>query len=163
MKFNCDSANKLVKSLMADLETIEGLEKKNRTYSYKPGEQPEIPEYSMTETSAKIDEINDKIYKIKHAVNMFNTTTKVEGFEFTMDEALVRLKVLNKRRTVLNEMRSMSETSREASYRTEAEITRPNFVVAEAEAEYQKVNKELIALQQGINITNLTKTFEIDV
>ena len=83
--------------------------------------------------------------------------------EFIDHEALVRLKVLNKRRTVLNEMRSMSETSREASYRTEAEITRPNFVVAEAEAEYQKVNKELIALQQGINITNLTKTFEIDV
>ena len=163
MKFNCDSANKMVKSLMADLEALESLEKKNKTYSYKPGEEPEIPGYSLSDTTAKIGDVNAKIYKIKHAINVFNVNTTVEGFDFTMDEALVRLKVLNKRRGVLNEMRSMSEMSRESSYRGEAEITRPNFNLDEAEAEYQRINKELIALQQGINITNLTKTFEVEI
>ena len=163
MKFNCDSANKLVKSLMSDLETIEKVEQNDSTYSYKPGEEPEIPVYNLAETTAKIDAINEKIYKLKHAINEFNTTTKVEGFEFTLDEALVRLKVLSKRRNTLNSMRSLPESSRQVGFRGEAEITRPNFNLADAEAEYQRINKELTALQQGINITNLTKTFEVEI
>lgn len=164
MHINCDAANKLVKSLMADLEKVEANEKNNREYRYTYGQEPEIPEYDIHATQAKIDEINGKIFALKHAINRFNLETVVEGFDFTMDEALVRLKVLNKRRNVLNEMRSMPASSRTTSYRSvDAEIVKPNFDLDEAEKLYQNVNKELMLLQQAINRTNLTKTFEVDV
>lgn len=165
MILNCDAANKLVKSLMADLEAVEKSEKNNSSYSYKVGEEPEIPEYSLSETQAKIDEINGKIFKLKHAINQFNISTKVAGYEFTVDEALVRLKVLNKRRNTLNEMRSMNKIQRSSGgFRSaEPEITKPNFSLEEAEEAYQRTNTELIELQQALNRTNLTETMEINI
>lgn len=165
MVLNCDAANKMVKSLNADLEKLIKEEENNHKYSYTPGETDyEIPSYNLKEVSAKMDTINQKIIKLKHAINVFNTSTVVDGFGFTVDEALVRLAILNKRRNTLSEMRSMPEISRNISYRqSEPEIVKPNFSLAEAEEMYQKVNMEVIALQQALNRTNLLKTFEIDI
>ena len=54
-----------------------------------------------------IDEIDRKILTIKHALNLTNATAKVRvgDQEMSVDGILIRMAQLNKRKTVLDDMR----------------------------------------------------------
>ncbi len=47
-----------------------------------------------------------KIRKLKHAINIFNATQTVDGFDMTIDELLVYIPQLTKRKSKLLEMKS---------------------------------------------------------
>lgn len=53
------------------------------------GEEPESvsPEYDCERTQAALLNPEKRIIKLKHAINIFNTSHKLPGFELTVDKA----------------------------------------------------------------------------
>ncbi|MBR3227127.1 MAG: hypothetical protein IKF68_01130, partial [Erysipelotrichaceae bacterium] len=75
MKYTSASANKLVKLLEDKKAYLLQQERNDSTYVLADDEKEEIPAYEFRETNEKIDEIDSKIRKLKHALNVFNSTT----------------------------------------------------------------------------------------
>lgn len=63
------------------------------------------PKYNFKEMRDAQAEVERKIRKLKHALNVFNTTTIVPDFDMTIDEILVFLPQLNKQCSLLSGMR----------------------------------------------------------
>ena len=59
-----------------------------------------------------MDALNDKIANLRHGINVFNTTTKLEGFDFTVDESLVRMAMLTEKKNRLSRMKGVRELVR---------------------------------------------------
>ena len=81
----------------------------------------------------------------------------------TIDAALVRMAMLNNEKTKLNSMRMAQKKSRMTTLRGVSEFTEINYAIEDAQTRYDEVSRELLAIQQALNIANLTKTFEIDI
>ena len=47
------------------------------------------PAYNFKEMRDAQDELEKKIRKVKHAINVFNTVTIIPDFDITIDEMLV--------------------------------------------------------------------------
>ena len=62
-------------------------------------------EYNFKEMRDAQAEVECKIRKVKHAINMFNTTTIIPDFNITIDEMLVYLPQLNAECATLSKMR----------------------------------------------------------
>ena len=63
-----------------------------------------------------MDALNDKIAKLRHGINVFNTTTKLEGFDFTVDESLVRMAMLTEKKNRLSRMKGVPDEERTARF-----------------------------------------------
>ena len=164
MAMNSDYANKTIKNLQAEIDSLLQTESLNRTYSYGVSEQPEIPEYSFTDTQARLGILRKKIALLRHAINRFNVTTKVQDFDMTVDEALGYMSMLNTEKKRLYDMLRIPEKARERTYGSrEADFVCRNFDVAQVQEEYDRVSEELLRIQQAINIANLTVNFEVDI
>ncbi len=164
MEMNSDYANKTIKNLQAEIDSLLQTESLNRTYSYGVSEQPEIPEYSFTDTQARLGILRKKIALLRHAINRFNVTTKVQDFDMTVDEALGYMSMLNTEKKRLYDMLRIPEKARERTYGSrEADFVCRNFDVAQVQEEYDRVSEELLRIQQAINIANLTVNFEVDI
>lgn len=163
MLMNCDTANKMVKQLQSDKMAIETGEVQNSAYSYLNGETPEKPEYDFAETQKILRQYDDKIVKLKHAINVFNCTTQLDGLDMTIDAALVRMAMLSGEKSKLNNMRTSQKKSRITTMRGVSEFTELNYAIEDAQARYEEVSRELLTIQQALNMANLTKTFEVDI
>jgi hypothetical protein len=77
-------------------------------------EEPVIPEYDYNQISDEIKNIDRKIVKIKHAINVINSTSEIEiGDEsMTIDQILISMAQLNNRRSMLDNMRKQQEKRR---------------------------------------------------
>lgn len=164
MKMNSDYANKLCKKLTEEEKSILSYESTARTYSHSPSEKPTIPAYSFQETEAKLREVRGKIAKLKHAINRFNTSTVLEGYGITIDQALCQMSVMHGDKKRLAEMCQIPEVARNREYGSkEPDITHRNFAIDEVQARYDELCENLMKLQQAINIANLTVEFDVDI
>ena len=154
---NCDAANKLIKQLQADRDALLVNERNNSTYSFLSGEATELPEYKFAEIQEKLDKYAHDIVTLKHAVNRFNLETELPEIGLTIDAALVRMAFK------LNRMRNAQPKSRITTGRGVSEYTMLNYDLNEVDVKFRSVCDELIAIQQALNIANLTKTFEVDI
>ena len=164
MKLNSDTANKLIKNYNAEIAALLEAESKNSTYSYSVNETPTIPAYSFRETQEKIHDFQKKIAKLRHAVSVFNSGTALPEYDCTLDEAIGEMSRMNAEKKRLYDLLQIPEKQRSRSYGSrEADITCRNFDVAEVREAYDKITADLMAIQQAINIANLTETFEVDL
>lgn len=165
MKMNSDYANKILRDLQTNLDSTIAEENRNKTYSYALNEKPIIPEYDFKETQEKLTVLRQEIAVLKHAINRFNMETKLKGTELTMDEALGRMSMLHSEKKRLNALLQIPEITRERMYRglDAADYVCRNFEIEDVKTEYESVKKELIDLQQAINLANLTEEFDIDI
>ena len=161
---NCDSANKLVKSLTADRESLLVRERNTAKFTSTTADREnDRPEYDFRKTQEELDFLAEKIFALKHAINVFNTTTVLSA-GYTIDEALVRMAVLSEKKRRFEAMRNEPEKHRAViSSSGVPEYVFRNYTIEEVENEYRKTNDELVELQQALNIANLTKTFEVDL
>ena len=90
MKVTSAYANKLIRGYREELAALISSEKDTCTTIYGASETPIETGYDFSSTQAEMDALNDKIAKLRHGINVFNTTTKLEGFDFTVDESLVQ-------------------------------------------------------------------------
>jgi len=164
MKMNSDYANKTIKNLQAEIDSILQEEANTRTYSHAASEKPVITPYSFADTQKKLGELRHKIAVIRHAVKKFNIRTKLPGYDKTVDEGLGYMSMLHIEKKRLYAMTQIPDVDRTRSYGSkEADYVHRNFDLAEVQRAYKNVCDELMRIQQAINTVNLTKEFDVDV
>lgn len=163
MQITSAGANKLIKNYKEEISSILQEERDTITTSYAPGEDPLPSDYDFLATDARLDDLHDKVARLKHSINVFNTTTVLEDIGCTIDEALVRMAILSDKKSRLSRMKSIQPLTRSSgSLRSGPEFTKRNYDAAEVETEYKKVSDELTKLQLSLDKTNLTETFEFE-
>ena len=113
MNYTSAQANKLLKKLNDEYTALLDKETRSRDFRAAMGEDVESvrPVYDYAETQIRLAELEAKIRKLKHAINIFNATQTVDSFDMTIDELLVYIPQLTKRKSKLLEMKSASPAS----------------------------------------------------
>ena len=118
MKYTSAQAAKLLSKLQQDFDSLAVLEANAKTFLASVGEDVESvrPEYDYKATKKELDALSAKIRKVKHAINVFNTTTVVPEFGITIDELLVYIPQLSAKKAKLRGMADTLPKARENSY-----------------------------------------------
>ena len=123
------------------------------------------PKYDFTETQNAIAGIETKIRKLKHAINVFNSTTVIPEFDMTIDEMLVYIPQLTAAKNKLARMKDKLPKVREQT-RVNSSILDYrylNYDVETVTAEYEKVTDTLSKAQNALDSVNMNQTLEVDL
>lgn len=166
MKYTSAQANKLLKKLNDEYSALLDKEQRSRDFRAAMGEDIESvrPAYDYAKTQARLEELEGTIRRLKHAINRFNTTQVVDGFGITIDEMLVYIPQLTKRKSKLLEMKSRLPKERvEEQYGRQSNIidyTYTNYDLMAVEADYEKTADELSRAQLALDTVNQRDSFE---
>jgi hypothetical protein len=166
MKITSAEAGKLLKSMQSDINSIIYLESQMREFSAASTEDPESnrPAYDYEAVQKELAEKEKAIRILKHAINKFNTETKVPGFDMTIDQMLIYIPQLTARKSKLDGMRSRLPKERRNSFSMNIiDYSYANYDIARAEEDYQKVSEELTRAQLARYILNITKKITVDL
>lgn len=163
-------ANKVLRRLNDDKEFYLNKEKEGQVYVAAIDEEPVIPDYDYTDVSEKIAEIDAKIMKIKHAINVVNVNSTINagGVNMTIDSVLVRMAQLNKRKSILDTMRKRQEKSRVneglfASRKNTTEYQYINYDLETVNKEYDRIDSEIAEMQIALDKFNQTFEFDLEI
>ena len=163
-------ANKVLRKLTEDKEYWRRKENEGCTYIAAIDEEPVIPDYDYEKVAAEITAIDEKILKIKHAININNATNKVAvgDAEMTIDEILVKMAQLSKRKAVLDNLRKREPKTRinsglYSSRKTAPEYEYVNYDIELVKKEYERIDAEIAAMQIALDKYNQTFEFEVPV
>ena len=166
MKYTSASANKLIKILEDKKQYLLQIETNNSTYVLAQDEKQDIPEYDFKDFNKQIDEIDLKIRTLKHALNVFNTTT-VLPIGITIDQALVEMAQLNNKVYRLDNMRKAKNKTRlsgmSAGRRDVAEYQYLNYEPKDVDKTYEEDYSRIQQIQLALDKVNQTVEFEVDV
>lgn len=169
MRYTSAEANKLLKKL--NDEYINLVDKENRTKDFRAalGEDPESvrPDYDYDAVQDALAEIEGKIRTLKHAINVFNTTHVVEGFDMTIDEMLVYIPQLSRRKDKLAAMKAKLPKER-VPYELHRmsniiDYTYINYDLNSVETDYDTTSDLLNKAQLALDVLNNTETFEVEL
>jgi hypothetical protein len=163
-------ANKVLRKLTEDKEYWRRKENEGCTYVAAIDEEPVIPDYDYEKVAAEITAIDEKILKIKHAININNATNRVAvgDAEMTIDEILVKMAQLSKRKAVLDNLRKREPKTRinsglYSSRKTAPEYEYVNYDIELVKKEYERIDAEIAAMQIALDKYNQTFEFEVPV
>lgn len=163
-------ANKMLKSLEEDKAFWVNKEAASSTYVAAVNEEPVVPEYDYAEVAATIAALDEKIVIIKHALNVTNATAKIQvgDAEMSIDTILIRMAQLNKRKSVLDQMRKQLPKAREEqlsymSRNTVPEYRYINYDLDLIKREYETVSRTIMEMQMALDKYNQTVQFEVDI
>ena len=166
MKITPDGAQKMIHSLETQRRQL--VEKKNELSTFivavSEGNPEDLrPEFNFTDTVNEIKMIDEKIMKIKHARNVFNTTTYLPDEQMTIDEALIMMAVLNNNYKYYTKLGNAQKKRRNmSSYANEIEYIYTNYDIGEAKNCGKSMYDKMLEIQSKLNLVNTTYTFEID-
>lgn len=170
MKITSAYANKMLKSLTEDKDYWTARELASNTYVAAAGEEPVIPDYDYAAIAATIEAIDQKIVKIKHALNLANATAKimVGNTEMSVDSILVRMAQLNCRKSVLDMMRKRLPKTRENSHSYTSRNAVPeyryiNYDLDLVKQDYERISREIMEMQIALDRYNQTVLFEVEL
>ena len=163
-------ANKVLRKLQEDKAFWRSKEQEGTFYIAALDEEPVIPDYDYSEVAGNIAEIDAKIVRIKHAINVNNVTNSIlVGTErMTIDEILVRMAQLNGRKNVLDSLREQQPKTRINSgfyqnRKTAPEYQYINYDLDLIKKEYEKVDSQIAQMQIALDKYNQTFEFEVKV
>lgn len=167
MKYTSAEAGKLLKKLNDERASILLREENGKEFLAAVGEDIESvrPDYNFATTQVALNEIETKIRKLKHALNIFNSTTVIPEFGMTIDEMLVYIPQLTMRKDKLARMKDRLPKVREQT-RVNSSILDYrylNYGVDEAAAEYDKISDTMSKAQNALDAANMNQTLEIDL
>lgn len=167
MKYTSAEANKLLRKLNDEKTSVMYREENGKEFLAAVGEDIESvrPKYDFTETQNAIAGIETKIRKLKHAINVFNSTTIIPEFDMTIDEMLVYIPQLTAAKNKLAIMKDKLPKVREQT-RVNSSILDYrylNYDVETVTAEYEKVTDTLAKAQNALDSVNMNQTLEVDL
>lgn len=169
MKMTSAYASKLVKKLTEDKDYWTTKERNSATYTAALDEEPVIPEYDYADVAGKIAEIDEQIVRIKHAINVTNATTKIPVGDKTMtvDEILIRMAQLGRRKYFLDDLRKNDPKERinYGSFGRNKPVPEYRYINYDLELikeEYARVDAEIAAMQIALDKHNQTYEFEVE-
>lgn len=168
MKYTSSEAGKLLKKLGEEQRSMLLREANGKEFLAAVGEDLESvrPDYDFASTQAALNEIETKIRKVKHALNVFNSTTVIPEFGITIDEMLVLIPQLTARKNKLAQMKDKLPKVRELSRLSSSSILDYrylNYDVNDVTAEYEKTTDMLAKAQNLLDAVNMNQTLEIDL
>jgi len=169
MKYTSAQAAKILRQLREEHQRLIAREAETSVFLAAVGEDPESlrPVYDYREVQEKLSDIEEKIRRIRHAINVFNLNTVVEGM--TIDELLVYLPQLNERRARLSAMaarlpRKRAESGMAGRFGAKSQIIDyeyANYDISAADRDFRLVTQEIARLQTALDKAN--STLEIDI
>ena len=169
MKYTSAEAAKLLRKLTEEKSAILELESQSKEFVASLGEDVESikPEYDYKQTQIKLDAVEKKIRTVKHAINLFNATHTVPGFNMTVDEMLVYIPMLTERRNKLAEMKSkLPKTRDQSDFGRNSNIIDyryANYEIDAAASDFERISDELSRAQLALDKLNGSETFEIEI
>ena len=167
MKYTSAQANKLLKKLMEERDSILSNERQSRTFVAATTEKLEDarPDHDYVDTQKRLAEIEANIRAVKHCISVSNTTHIVEGFDMTVDQLLVYIPQLTDRKNRLADMANTLPKSRITSSvrSTLIEYRHANYDVSAAKADYEAVSEKLAEAQVALDKLNTTETMELSI
>ena len=165
MKYTSAEAAKLLRGLGEELEAVYSAETASREFVAATVEDLESvrPKYDFAETQKEIERLQREIRKVKHAINLFNTTTVLPDLGMTIDEALVYIPQLSVKKNKLANMRNRLARTREYSRAGSniIEYRYANYDIEAADAEFKRVSDLLAKAQTALDVVNNSVKFEI--
>ena len=166
MKYTSASANKLIRILEDRKSYLLGQESNDSTYILAEDEKEEIPAYDFSDTNRQVDELDEKIRTLRHALNVFNTTT-ILPIGISIDQALVEMAQLNQKLPRLDMMRKAKNKRRlsgmNAGRRDVAEYEYLNYDPKIVEEIYDRDLRRVQSIQLALDKVNQTVEFEVDI
>lgn len=164
MKMTSAQAAKLLRSLNDELFDLLSNENNTKTFTARTSEDIESvrPEYDYADTLAKQIELQTKIRKLKHRINVFNSVTVIGEFDMTIDEMLVYIPQLTSMKNKLASMKDILPKQRDRAYRATGVIDYiyANYDVSKAKEDYLKTADELARAQTALDFVNNTVEFD---
>lgn len=166
MLYTSAEAAKLLRKLNEEKASLEAQESQASTFRAAISEDIESarPAYDYSATQSALDAIDSQIRKVRHAVNTFNLTHEVPGFGMTIDQLLVYIPQLTKKKAKLAVMKDRLPKTRE--YIRVAgiiEYSYTNYDVEAAKRDYDAVSDELARAQTALDVLNNSVQFEIEI
>lgn len=168
MTLTCDTANKMIRRWTEEIDELQAGEELRKSYITSVDRRDmDRPDYDFVDVQTQIEDLNQKIMVVRHAVNVFNVTEVLPGCGFTIDQALVRMAHLNGQKMKLNEMSKALEVEKPkptygSSYGPNDYRFR-NFDAKKSKKLCDMITEEILSIQQELNIVNVTKTFQVDI
>lgn len=167
MRYTPSEASKLLRTLKDEHEALERRERQTCEFTAAIQEDTGSvrPAYDYREMQNRLKELEEKIRRVKHAVNRFNLETEVPGFHMTVDQMLVYLPQLTARKSRLAAMKERLPVERVSavgySNNYLIEYNYANYDIEDAERDYRETSEELIRAQTALDLINSTGTIEI--
>ena len=160
-------ANKLLQQFEQELRSMLAKEYETKSFLAAVGEDVEScrPEYDYEAVQHAQAALEETIINLKHQINKFNTETIVDGFNKTIDEMLIYIPMLTRRKEKLNGMKNAMAKTREAvnMRSTIIDYRYANYDIKQASDDYDAVTEELSKAQIALDTVNVTKKFEVEL
>lgn len=169
MKMTSAYANKMLKQYQEEKEFWNNKERQSCVYTAAVGETPVVPSYDFLKVSETIKELDAKICKIKHAINLANVTNEVQVGDrlMSIDSVLVEMAQFNKRKEFLDYLRKQEPKMRKesgfAARNSAPEYQYINYDLDVAKKEYEAVAACIMEMQLALDRYNQTVEFEVEL
>ena len=169
MLYTSAEAAKLVRKLNEEQNVLKQKENKSSLFVAAIEEDVESvrPDYDYEEVQKLLADLEMKVRKVKHAINTFNLTTQVPGFDMTVDQMLVYIPQLSEKKSKLTRMAATLSKERVSASgygaKTIVEYRYTNYDIKKAEADLAEVTDELARAQTALDVINNSATMEIEL
>lgn len=169
MKMTSAKAAKYLKTLKEERDALIRDENKASVFNATSAEDIDAvrPAYDYEMTKGRIDEVEGKIRAVRHALNIFNTTTVVPEMGMTIDALLMYIPYLTDKKAKLVRMTSRLPRERaggRAFYEQGVvDYTIANYDIDTVKRDLDAVSDELAKAQLALDLVNSTVELDIPV
>ena len=154
-----------INALKEELKDLEEYEKKSSSFFVNLGQDKESlrPSYDFEETQKRYLELTQEIIKLKHTLNIFNTSTIVPDFNMTVDQMLCYLPQLRERKQTLKKLKDQPISGRSSGiFEGIVRYEYCNYSVQKATEDYKKIADEYAKAHTALDLINVTGEIEVD-